>query len=39
MFIDRQVEKLSCNSMLGRSRPSAAQFVLLYGRRVDKPAL
>jgi AAA+ ATPase superfamily predicted ATPase len=33
MFVDRQAELAFLNSILERKRPTAAQFVLLYGRR------
>jgi AAA+ ATPase superfamily predicted ATPase len=33
MFVDRQAELAFLNSILERRRPTAAQFVLLYGRR------
>ena len=33
MFVDRQAELAFWNSILERKRPSAAQLVLLYGRR------
>lgn len=33
MFVDRQAELAFLNSILERNRPTAAQFVLLYGRR------
>ena len=33
MFVDRQAELAFLNSVLERKRPTAAQFVLLYGRR------
>lgn len=33
MFVDRQVELAFLNSILERKRPSAAQLILLYGRR------
>ena len=33
MFVDRQAELAFLNSILERKRPTAAQFILLYGRR------
>ncbi len=33
MFVNRQAELAFLNSILERKRPTAAQFVLLYGRR------
>jgi len=33
MFIDRQAELAFLNAILEKKRPTAAQFVLLYGRR------
>jgi AAA+ ATPase superfamily predicted ATPase len=33
MFVDRQTELAFLDSVLERNRPTAAQFVLLYGRR------
>jgi len=33
MFVDRQAELAFLNSILERKRPTAARFVLLYGRR------
>jgi AAA+ ATPase superfamily predicted ATPase len=33
MFVNRQAELTFLNSILERKRPTAAQFVLLYGRR------
>ena len=33
MFVDRQAELAFLNSLLERKRPTAAQFILLYGRR------
>ena len=33
MFIDRQAELAFLNDVLARNRPTAAQFILLYGRR------
>jgi hypothetical protein len=33
MFVNRQAELAFLNSILARSRPSPAQFILLYGRR------
>jgi AAA+ ATPase superfamily predicted ATPase len=40
MFVNRQAELAFLNSILARSRPSPAQFILLYGRcRVGKPQL
>ena len=33
MFVDRQAELAFLNSILERKRPSAAQLILLYGRR------
>jgi AAA+ ATPase superfamily predicted ATPase len=33
MFVDRQAELAFLDSILERKRPTAAQFVLLYGRR------
>ena len=33
MFVDRQAELAFLNSVLERKHPTAAQFVLLYGRR------
>ena len=40
MFVNRQAELAFLNSILERKRPTAAQFILLYGRRrVGKPQL
>jgi AAA+ ATPase superfamily predicted ATPase len=40
MFVDRQAELAFLNAILERHRPTAAQFVLFYGRRrVGKPQL
>jgi AAA+ ATPase superfamily predicted ATPase len=33
MFVDRQAELAFLNAVLARHRPTAAQFILLYGRR------
>ncbi|NLS77418.1 MAG: ATP-binding protein [Chloroflexi bacterium] len=33
MFVDRQAELAFLNAVLERKRPTAAQFILLYGRR------
>ncbi len=33
MFVDRQAELTFLNDILTRNRPTAAQFILLYGRR------
>ncbi len=33
MFVNRQAELAFLNSILERTRPTAAQFILLYGRR------
>jgi AAA+ ATPase superfamily predicted ATPase len=33
MFVNRQVELAFLNDVLARKRPTAAQFILLYGRR------
>ncbi len=33
MFVDREAELAFLNSVLERERPTAAQFILLYGRR------
>ena len=33
MFVDRQAELAFLNDVLARDRPTAAQFILLYGRR------
>jgi hypothetical protein len=33
MFVNRQVELVFLNDVLARKRPTAAQLILLYGRR------
>jgi AAA+ ATPase superfamily predicted ATPase len=40
MFVNRETEMAFLSASLERKHPSAAQFILLYGRRrVGKPQL